>query len=67
MLKIIDIILYIYHFILYLFTINLQIPNENFSGKSALEPGLLFLTETFICDRIVYIYTHIFIYNVIYI
>ena len=30
---------------MYLLNINLQIPNENFSEKSAFEPGLLFLSE----------------------
>ena len=29
----------------YLLNINLQIPNTNFSEKSAFEPGLLFLRE----------------------
>ena len=33
-------------FICYLLNINLQIPNKNFSEKSAFEPGLLFFQET---------------------
>ena len=36
------------HSILYLLNINLQIPNKNFSEKSAFESGLLFLTGTLI-------------------
>ena len=30
----------------YILNINFQIPDKNFLGKSAFEPGLLFLQET---------------------
>ena len=41
----INIILYISDFVSYLLNINLQMPNTNFSEKSAFEPGLLFLQD----------------------
>ena len=41
-----DVIAQICNIICYTLNINLKIPNENISEKSAFESGLLFLTET---------------------
>ena len=41
---------------MYLLNIDLQIPNKNFSEKSAFEPGLLFFQETFFFELVIFLH-----------